>query len=151
MRDKVDSVSQEIGQLTLSIDQDKEDLNDQAQLLNKLDSILAQGLPIDQELHERTNKVLKISKWRHRLAKLKKSKSVTLKQLESLLKESKAHVIQDDGECKETAIEVEKQYQLCKLWLARYERVEDFNDLNVVQALINQAVDQLKFDLEEFT
>ena len=40
---------------------------------------------------------------------------------------------------------------MCKEWLAKYEKVEDVNDLQAVQGLIEEATDSLGFVLEEFT
>lgn len=48
-------------------------------------------------------------------------------------------------------MEAEKQYQLCKEWLLKFEQVEDYNDLQAVQSLIDSATNDLGFVLEEFT
>ena len=51
-----------------------------------------------------------MAKWKLRLAKLKLSKTVTLKQIQSLLKEAKSSVVQEDEECKQASIKAEAQY-----------------------------------------
>ena len=76
---------------------------------------------------------------------------MTLKQIESLLKEARSHVVQDNPECKKAALEAERQYKLCKEWLVKFEQVEDYNDLQAVQSLIDSATKNLGFVLEEFT
>ena len=82
-------------------------MSEQTQLLAKIDGLLALGLPMNPAMHSKSNKTVKLEKWKLRLAKLKMSKSVTLKQIESLLKEAKSHVVQDDPECKKSALEAE--------------------------------------------
>lgn len=87
-----------------------------------------------------------------RLSKLKNSKQVTLKQIESLLKESKSNAVQQDPECKKAAQEAEQQHHHCRQWLNRFEAIDDINDLNAVSDLINEATaGNLGFVLEEFT
>ena len=67
------------------------------------------------------------------------------------MKEAKSSVIQEDEECKQASIKAEAQYKLCKEWLDKYESLEDYNDLQAIQTLIDQASTSLDFVLEEFT
>lgn len=72
---------------------DKDFVVEQSQLLNKIDALLAIGVPLHPGFHESTTRTIKVAKWKLRLQKLRQSKSVTVKQLESLLKEAKSHVV----------------------------------------------------------
>lgn len=112
---------------------------------------MAIGLPLCPRFHESTNKTIKIAKWKLRLEKLRQSKAVTVKQLESLLKEAKSQVVQEDADCRKEALIVEEQYQRCKEWLEKFDSMEDYNDLEAVQTIIDEANNSLGFILEEFT
>ena len=65
-------------------------------------------MPLDVELQSQTSRLLKVERWKMRLSKLKNSKQVSLKQIESLLKESKSNAVQQDPECKKAAQEAEQ-------------------------------------------
>ena len=47
--------------------------------------------------------------------------------------------MQEEAACKELAQEVEAHYLACKQWLARFEAVEDFNNLEAVRDLITSG------------
>ena len=79
-----------------------------SQVLNRLDSLLTSGVPLDPNLHVRASKLIKLEKWKLRLSKLRNSKQVTVKQIESLIKESKSSVVQDDKDCKSVASRIEQ-------------------------------------------
>ena len=108
IKEKLESVRQDIETTVKKLTSDKSEVQEQSQLLAKLDSLLAIGVPLCPRFQESTTKTIKIAKWKLRLEKLRLSKTVTIKQLESLLKEAKSQVVSEDDDCKREAALVEE-------------------------------------------
>ena len=75
-----------------------------------MDSVLAKGFPIPATVNHKATRVLKVKKWQLRIEKLKTSKMVTLKQIESLIKEGKHSAIADDKHCANLKIKISEEY-----------------------------------------
>ena len=67
--------------------------------MSKLESLIAQALPVPPALLEKATEILRVRKWKHKYHKLKLSKAVTLKQLEVLNKEGKHPSLMNDKFC----------------------------------------------------
>jgi len=145
-------VSAEVSTLFEQIRDESRAKGDLSQLLARFETLLATGVPLCPEMLHKASKLLKLEKWKLRLEKMKQSKHVTLKQIESLIKEAKSHAVQDDPECRKQAQEVEDQLVLCRVWLSKFEEIQDFNDLQVVGDLLDLAsTGKLGFVMQEFT